>query len=261
MTNMSHGPMQHNSVLARFAPVAALLAGLLAVSQPANAFNFVPREAEWAVWSPLCKARYSVTKAANSSPYVNTVPAHEVAAWRARVGDYTWAHMHHYCAGLAYLHRAQRELDPQRRRGILKSASRETGYTYSQLLARPGQPLFSEVSIAMALIEAERGSYGRAVDYVNSALAVSPHDEKLFIAMANIRSKEKKPALAKEALLRGDEATGGDSAEINYNLGLVSLELGEVDAAVDYARKAYSAGYPLPGLKRKLAAAGRTLSL
>ena len=105
------------------------------------------------------------------------------------------------------------------------------------------------------------GSYGRAVDYVNSALAISPHDERLFIAMANIRSKEKKPALAKEALLRGDEATGGDSAEINYNLGLVSLELGEVDAAVDYARKAYSAGYPLPGLKRKLAAAGRTLTL
>jgi tetratricopeptide (TPR) repeat protein len=253
--------MKHNIVFARFARMAAVLAGLLAMSQPASAFNFVPRDGEWAVWSPLCKARYSVTKAANASPFGNSVPTHEVEAWHAQVGDYTWNHMHHYCAGLAYLHRARGELDAHKRQEFLKSASKEAGYTYSQLLQRPGQPLFSEVSIAMALIEAERGRYSRGIEYLNSALAMSPHDENLFLAMASIRNKEKKPALAKEALLRGDEATGGKSAEINYHLGLVSLDLGEVDAAVDYARKAYAAGYPLPGLKRKLAAAGRTLTL
>jgi hypothetical protein len=37
------------------------------------------------------------------------------------------------------------------------------------------------------------------------------------------------------------------------------LDLGQKDAALEYARKAYGMGYPLPGLRRKLDAAGMTL--
>lgn len=260
MTTMQRSSRRHAGVLAILARGAIVCAVGLAVSPSAQAFQFVPRDAEWAVWSPMCKARYSVTKAANSSAYANSVPASEVDNWRNQVGAYSWEHMHHYCAGLAYLYRARAEIDSDKRREILRSASREAGYTYNWLLERPGQALFSEVSIAMAMIEAERGRFTRGVDYLNAALAASPRDEKLYLAMASVRSKEKKPDLAKEALLRGEEATSGRSAEISYYLGLVSLELGQVDAAEDYARKAYAAGYPLPGLKKKLAAAGRTLN-
>ena len=53
-----------------------------------------------------------------------------------------------------------------------------------------------------------------------------------------------------------DAATGGESAVIQYNLGLINLEMGNVTAAADNARKAYSMGYPLPGLKKKLQQAG-----
>jgi len=41
--------------------------------------------------------------------------------------------------------------------------------------------------------------------------------------------------------------------------GTVSLDLNEREAALGYARKAYGMGYPLPGLKRKIEAAGMHL--
>jgi hypothetical protein len=49
----------------------------------------------------------------------------------------------------------------------------------------------------------------------------------------------------------------GKSAEICYNLGLLSLELGEIDDAEKYAKLAYEQGFPLPGLRKKLQELGR----
>ena len=43
-----------------------------------------------------------------------------------------------------------------------------------------------------------------------------------------------------------------DSAEINYNAGLVYVDLREYDSALRHARRAYELGYPLPGLRNKL---------
>ena len=57
----------------------------------------------------------------------------------------------------------------------------------------------------------------------------------------------------------GNEATGGDSPEIHYFLGLAYLNLKDLDLASEHARRAYDLGYPLPGLRNKLAAAGRPI--
>lgn len=46
------------------------------------------------------------------------------------------------------------------------------------------------------------------------------------------------------------------SAEIYYNLGLVHIELGNLAEAQNYAQKAYSSGFPMAGLKKKLEAYG-----
>lgn len=43
-----------------------------------------------------------------------------------------------------------------------------------------------------------------------------------------------------------------DSAEVHYNIGLAYLKSGDVKNAEFHARKAYSKGYPLPGLKNML---------
>lgn len=50
------------------------------------------------------------------------------------------------------------------------------------------------------------------------------------------------------------------SAEAYYNLGLLLTDLEKFAQAVPVAKKAYAYGYPLAGLKRRLAAAGHSLS-
>ena len=46
-----------------------------------------------------------------------------------------------------------------------------------------------------------------------------------------------------------------ENATINYNLGLVYMKLKDYDNAKIYADKAYSLGFPLPGLRNQLAEA------
>ena len=47
-----------------------------------------------------------------------------------------------------------------------------------------------------------------------------------------------------------------NSIDAHYNLGLLYFSLGKHSASVDHARIAYEFGFPLPGLKQKLATAG-----
>lgn len=47
-----------------------------------------------------------------------------------------------------------------------------------------------------------------------------------------------------------------DSAQLSYNIGLLYYDTKKYDLAKKYAKKAYAAGYPLPGLQRKLKKAG-----
>ncbi len=47
-----------------------------------------------------------------------------------------------------------------------------------------------------------------------------------------------------------------DSPDVNYNAGLLYFELEEYEMARKHAEKAYDSGYPLPGLRNKLIAAG-----
>jgi tetratricopeptide (TPR) repeat protein len=48
-----------------------------------------------------------------------------------------------------------------------------------------------------------------------------------------------------------------DDAVVNYNLGLLYAERKDYEHALPFAEKAYALGFPLPGLKKKLVAAGK----
>jgi tetratricopeptide (TPR) repeat protein len=241
---------------------AQILLALVAVaaSPLAHAFNFVVRQSEWDTWPAECRARYSITKAANMTPYAATVPAGEVQTWENRIGRESWVHMHHYCAGLAYLHRAGMETDPKARSSALHNAAREAGYTYSRIQAQSSQTLFVDVSLALAEISLRNGEPGKSIRYLEKAAQQVPRDERIYLAMSSDYRKQGKMDLALQALKRGEAATGGGSATLHYYLGLASLESGDKQSAVEYARKAYSAGFPLPGLRNKLAAAGVSLN-
>jgi hypothetical protein len=70
--------------------------------------------------------------------------------------------------------------------------------------------------------------------------------------LAMMHRKQHKLTEACDVLKQADDATGGTSAEVQYNLGLINLELGNTEGARANARTAYALGYPLPGLKNLL---------
>lgn len=47
-------------------------------------------------------------------------------------------------------------------------------------------------------------------------------------------------------------ALAPDDVEVQYNLGLTYAQLGNLEKAQEFAKLAYDAGYPLPGLKNKI---------
>jgi len=55
-------------------------------------------------------------------------------------------------------------------------------------------------------------------------------------------------------------AIAPESAEAHYNYGLLLTDMEEFEAAREHASRAYDLGYPLDGLRRRLASAGHPLS-
>ncbi len=163
--------------------------------------------------------------------------------------------VHHYCAGMLYLQRARFEKDDYRKQRMLRNALGETDFT---LAASTGSsPLFVHVALQMAMIQYEVGNTQEALVLLDSIIASQPGNDMAYSAAAIMRRNLGQLDEAKAILLRGYEATGGASAELTYNLGLVLFELGEVDDAETYAVQAYELGYPLPGLRNKLRKVGR----
>ena len=91
--------------------------------------------------------------------------------------------------------------------------------------------------------------------YLQRAIKFSPNDPvpHMLYGMLMDRVKQYDKALtsyrAANRLLPDDVIT-------QYNIGLMLVELKRFNEAVQVAKKVYSTGFPLPGLKKKLIAAG-----
>jgi tetratricopeptide (TPR) repeat protein len=111
-----------------------------------------------------------------------------------------------------------------------------------------------------ALIQYDLGG-GRAYEfapaycYFERARAFVPDDPGVLLHEGYYFWKKKNNERAIEAY-EAALAVDPKSTDAHYSLGLLYYESGEYDKAVIHARAAYDAGYPLPGLKRKLQQAG-----
>lgn len=143
------------------------------------------------------------------------------------------------------------------------------------------------------LVKGATGTLGADIDYT---LRAFPNHHYALLAMIRLGNKEhqSKPGGAKYSVecylyranrFRGDDSTvkmiyatylaknnrsaealkqlneavelGEDSANLNYNIGLVYLDLKQYDNALNYAHRAYQMGFPLPGLRDRLRRAGK----
>jgi tetratricopeptide (TPR) repeat protein len=234
------------------ASAALVLACLLPTL--ASAYSFEPTDLEWASWPEYCKARYVTTNIGEGSKLSQKYPQTQVANQRRAIGEPSFLHVHHYCAGIIWLSRAKVEANAERRKSYLEYANTEISYTFDRI--PDSSPIYPTVAVNMARARLERGQPEDAIAAVQHAVETHPQDPRPYIGMAVIYRDMKKLDLARDALLKGDEAVGGASAEIQYTLGLIYFELDDKENALAYARKAYDKNYPLPGLQQKLKRAG-----
>ncbi|AKU23085.1 tetratricopeptide repeat protein [Massilia sp. MB5] len=92
--------------------------------------------------------------------------------------------------------------------------------------------------------------------YFERAVRFVPDDGAAHAAYAGYLYRIGQPEKALPMLEKAVELDP-ENPSINYNLGLAYAKMKKYDPAVKYARKAYELGFPLPGLKNMLTAAGK----
>jgi hypothetical protein len=235
---------------------AAAVAFLLSVFwQPVYAaWDFEPTAAEWHAWPQYCRVQFSSVSDARVFEY-GTVPQEVIESWRRTIGDVTFSGLHHWCASIHFRNRARTERDPVQRDFVLRRAWDDAMYSFSR--AEPHSPVYPDMAITMAQIRQDMGKPQEAYAALQRSIAAQPTRTEPYVMLAIMHRKAHKLSEARDVLRQADEVTGGSSAEIQYNLGLINLELGDMTAANANARQAYRLGYPLPGLKNKLRQLGK----
>jgi len=235
---------------------SAVLLFFVLIGTPAYAYwTFMPTAAEWLSWPPYCRAQYSWVNADSESQYGGTIPGATVEHWRQVIGDRTFTGMHHWCASIHYLERARRELDPKVRDFLLHNASEDALFSFD--VTDPLSPVYPNMAVTIAQIRDALGKPDQAVTVLQKSIHAQPKRPEPYVLLAMMDRKQHKLSDARDVLQQADEMTGGASAEVQYNLGLINLELGDTAAARANARSAYGLGYPLPGLKNLLRRKGQ----
>jgi tetratricopeptide (TPR) repeat protein len=233
-----------------------LLISLHNVAMAAGSFSFTPTPGEWASWPEYCRARYVTTSGGSVSEYSNQVPQETQNKWKTNLGR-PFVTIHHYCAGMAWLQRAQVESDARKRQDALRKARNEAQFTFERV--DEDHPIYGQIATHMGSVARAGGDSAAALKYFELAIRTHPEYAGGYQGYSLVLQDQGDLAGARDILMKGDSATGGESAEIHYFLGLALLRLKDYDNARLHAKRAYELGYPLPGLSRKLADAGYPL--
>jgi tetratricopeptide (TPR) repeat protein len=177
----------------------------------------------------------------------------EVAQWQGKFGD-CWGLLHHHCGALLQLQRAKRVVRPQDRRAALDSAIAEDGFALNACPAE--NPFYSVIVTHLGLTFTEQGAAAKAEQQFDRAIAMHPTYAGAYVAKASLLKKQGSPSAALDVLIKGSEATNGESPELENSLGLAYFDAKQFAKAREHARRAYSLGFPLPALRDKLARAG-----
>jgi tetratricopeptide (TPR) repeat protein len=94
--------------------------------------------------------------------------------------------------------------------------------------------------------------------WFDRATLFRPDDGQVWLVYANWMARKNRNEDALEAYGRA-KALLPNSAEVDYNMGLLYFNMGDFEKSLASAKAAYAGNYPLPGLRRKLAERGFTL--
>jgi tetratricopeptide (TPR) repeat protein len=200
--------------------------------------------------------RFTVSAGGSSSQFAGTYPPEVVAQWQDKFGE-CWGLLHHHCGALLQLQRAKGAVRPQDRRFALDSAVAEDNFALNACPA--ANPFYSVIVTHLGLTFTEAGAPAKAEQQFDRAISMHPTYAGAYVAKASLLKRQGSPSAARDVLIKGSEATNGESPELENALGLAYFDAKQFDKARDHARRAYSLGFPLPALRDKLVRAGYPL--
>lgn len=233
--------------------LATLVCGFF-ISNRVLALAFAPTEAEWRSWPEYCKARYAVSGAGVDSDFASRVTPAMIDKWQRILQEDGWYGFHHYCAGIARMFTAKFTANKADRNRLYTQSLGDAEYARHR--TKPTNPIYAVISISMGQAYAALGNHDKAAQFFQEARETHPENPQSYAATAIWMRDRGKLQEARDMLLRGISTLKKPSAELNYILGLILVDLKSYDEALAHAKTAYKLGYPLPGLKRKLASAG-----
>lgn len=118
--------------------------------------------------------------------------------------------------------------------------------SFSRLWERSGAPLDPPPGVGPQ--QSPDYLYRRAIEFAPADGMV-----KLLYAIYLVNNDRRTDAIP---LLDQAAELESDNADVNYNLGLMYLKLGQHEKASAHGTRAYEMGHPLPGLRKKMIAAG-----
>lgn len=220
-------------------------------ASPVCAFNFTPSEAEFRSWDERCKKAYSGVGAGRASGFFrNMTKPEKLEAFRfGEAAGAAW----HYCAGVIYLQRSAVTAG-QEREGNLKRAVAEMRFTINKI--EPKHSWYPEMHIDFARAHYASGLKKDAFAILQRLVASHPTHSLPYTALAYYLKRENQLEQAISVLQKAPDILLNESAELNYFLGWYQMEADNIDAAVEYAKRAYALNYPVPTLRQRLAAKG-----
>lgn len=106
--------------------------------------------------------------------------------------------------------------------------------------------------------ERPSGANYSAECYFDRAIRFVPDDPMPHLIYAIYLQEHGRPAEVKQQLKIAEELRKDPTSyDLDYNLGLLYLDVGDYERARIAAKRAYALGAPFPALKRKLKAAGK----
>ena len=216
------------------------------------AYTFKPSELEFRAWPAFCKVVYLRTNIGKTSPHYKHVVPSDHAKAGAVLGDWPYGEggVHHLCAGMTLLDRARAGFDPIWKRRYLDEAESQTLFTMDK--SKPGGISFTLSASQMALVLYEKGEVREALDLLDWAIQQSPSTARFYVVKATLHYRRGEYELSRDVLVLGTQRIEVPSPEIQYNLGLVLIKIGDYESAAEHAYIAYENGHPLPGLRSKL---------
>jgi len=211
-------------------------------------YNFEPTMAEFQRWPYFCQAMYARTSVAKGNGFWKMVPKSDADKW-FKIGDKNGGAWH-YCTGLTHLDQGEASLNPHERERKFRGAIADIMFSVTRTDNTSSWMALYMVGLGRAYRGLEQ--YDEAIKVLSNSITDFPKHLNAYTLLSLVYRDTKNLSAAKDVLIAADKISNGKSAEINYFLGLVAVDLGDLEEARRYADKARKLGYPLKGLHNKI---------